>query len=44
MEEAKKIGYRSVLKQKEYMKSTSALVVNRFGDAIDAIASTWIVY
>lgn len=44
MEETRKVGYRDILKQKEYMKSTSALVVNRFGDAVDAIASTWIVY
>lgn len=42
--ETKSAGYLQVLKQKEYMKLTVALVINRFGDAVDAIASTWIVY
>lgn len=39
-----KIGYRDILKQKEYMKMIVAALVNRFGDSIDAIASAWIVY
>lgn len=40
----KKIGYRDVLHQTEYLKLIIASLVNRFGDSIDAIASTWIVY
>lgn len=40
----RKIGYRDVLKQTEYMKIILAALINRFGDSIDAIASSWIVY
>ena len=40
----KKIGYRDVFRQKEYMKMILAALINRFGDSIDAIAFTWIVY
>ena len=39
-----KIGYKEIFAQKEYMKSVIASVINRFGDSVDAIASTWIVY
>ena len=39
-----KIGYKDVLKQTEYMKVILAALINRFGDSIDAIASSWIVY
>lgn len=39
-----KIGYKDVLKQREYMKVVLAALINRFGDSIDAIASSWIVY
>ena len=39
-----KIGYRDILHQVEYMKMMIAALINRFGDSIDAIASTWIVY
>lgn len=39
-----KIGYKDILKQKEYMKMIFAALINRFGDAIDAVASAWIVY
>ena len=38
------MGYKEIVKQKDYMKIVSASVVNRFGDSVDAIASTWIVY
>ena len=38
------VGYRDILKQKEFMKEILSLIVNRFGDAVDAIASSWIVY
>lgn len=44
MNEKKKIGYRNVLKQKDYMKMTIAALINRFGDSIDFIAFSWIVY
>lgn len=40
----KKIGYKDILKQKEFMKLISSSVINRFGDSIDAIAFTWLVY
>lgn len=39
-----KIGYRQVLTQKEYCKIIFANVISRFGDSIDAIAFTWLVY
>jgi hypothetical protein len=38
------IGYRDVLKQKEYMKLIFANIINRFGDSIDSIAFTWLVF
>jgi hypothetical protein len=40
----KPIGYIDVLKQKEYVKFIIANLINRFGDSVDAIAMTWIVY
>lgn len=39
-----KIGYKDIFRQREYMKMIIAALINRFGDAIDAIAFTWIVY
>lgn len=39
-----KIGYRQILKQKEYCKIIFANLINRFGDSIDAIAFSWLVY
>ncbi len=38
------IGYKAVLKQKEYMKLIAANIINRFGDSIDAVAFTWLVF
>ncbi len=38
------IGYKAVLKQKEYMKLIVANIINRFGDSIDAVAFTWLVF
>lgn len=35
-----KIGYRTILKQKEYMKVIIASIINRFGDSVDAVAYT----
>ena len=40
----KKDGYRAVLRQKQYTKLIGANIINRFGDSIDAIAFTWLVY
>lgn len=40
----KKIGYRSLMTQKEYLKMIVANMINRFGDSVDAIAFTWLVY
>lgn len=42
--ETKKIGYRDVLRQKEFCKLIIASVITRFGDSLDAIAFTWLVY
>lgn len=39
-----KTSYKDILKQKEFMKIVWAGVINRFGDSIDAIAFTWMVY
>ncbi len=44
MKQESKVGYRDILRQTEYMKIMIAALINRFGDSIDAIASTWIVY
>lgn len=38
------IGYRQILTQKEFCKIIAANIINRFGDSIDAIAFTWLVY
>ena len=43
MSEEKKIGYRDIFRQKEYMKLLVAGLINVFGDSIDAIAFTWLV-
>lgn len=43
-EPEEKIGYRDILHQKEYLKVITANLVTRFGDSIDAIAFTWMVY
>lgn len=39
-----KIGYRQILTQKEYCKLIVANLINRFGDSVDALAFTWLVY
>lgn len=41
---AGKVGYRDILRQREYLKIILAGLINRFGDSIDAIAFTWLVY
>lgn len=40
----KENGYKVILKQKEYLKLFFANLVSRFGDSIDVIAFTWLVY
>lgn len=40
----KNIGYKVIFKQKEFMKTVIADIVNRFGDSIDTIAFVWLVY
>jgi len=39
-----KVGYRDILRQKEYVKLIIANVINRFGDSVDSIAFVWLVY
>lgn len=36
--------YKDIFSQKEYMKLMVANVISRFGDSIDSIAFTWLVY
>lgn len=42
--DGEKIGYKDILRQKEFMKTVIADIINRFGDSIDSIAFTWLVY
>ncbi|MCM1154387.1 MAG: MFS transporter [Roseburia sp.] len=42
--QAAHIRYRHLLTQRQYLKLISADLINRFGDSIDAIAFTWLVY
>lgn len=39
-----KISYRDVFTQKEYLKIIAANLISRFGDSLDSIAFTWLVY
>lgn len=36
--------YLEIIKLKEYRKLLAANIINRFGDSLDAIAFTWLVY
>ncbi|MBO6165560.1 MAG: MFS transporter [Eubacterium sp.] len=38
------INYKEVLKGRGYRKLFATTIINRFGDSIDAIAFTWLVY
>lgn len=42
--EKKEIGYKDVLRQREYLKLILAGLVSRFGDSVDSLAFTWLVY
>jgi len=44
MDKMNKAGYRNILRQKEFMKTVIADIINRFGDSIDTIAFVWLVY
>jgi hypothetical protein len=37
-------GYRTALHHKQYAKLIGANIVNRFGDSVDAVAFSWLVY
>lgn len=39
-----KINYKTILKKTEYMKMILANLINRFGDSLDAIALTWLIF
>ena len=41
---AKEFKYRDIVKSPEYRKLLLTNLVNRFGDSVDAIAFTWLVY
>ncbi len=43
-EEMPKTGYRELASQRDYLKVTVANMINRFGDSVDSIAFTWLVY
>ena len=36
--------YGKLFKNANYRKDLASTIVNRFGDSVDAIASSWIVY
>lgn len=36
--------YRVLIKEKEYRKLLCANIINRFGDSVDALAFSWLVY
>ncbi|MGF7142924.1 MFS family permease [Anaerotaenia torta] len=39
-----RISYKDIFRQKEYCKVIISNIISRFGDSIDAIAFTWLVY
>ena len=43
MEQNRKM-YGEIIKEREYRKLIFGTVINRFGDSVDAIAFTWLVY
>ena len=42
--EQNKVTYKDIFKESEYRKLLFAGIINRFGDSVDAIAFTWLVY
>lgn len=41
---AKELTYKDIIKNREYRKLLFTNLINRFGDSVDAIAFTWLVY
>ncbi|MBQ5375577.1 MAG: MFS transporter, partial [Lachnospiraceae bacterium] len=39
-----KVAYKELFANRNFRKDWAASMINRFGDSIDAIASSWIVY
>ena len=39
-----KVAYKELFKNRNFRRDLAASLINRFGDSIDAIASSWIVY
>ena len=39
-----KVAYRELFANRNFRKDWAASMINRFGDSVDAIASSWIVY
>lgn len=44
MDRGKKVGYSSVLRQRQYMKLLTADVINRFGDMVDGLTFQWLIF
>jgi MFS family permease len=44
MKSEEKFDYKLIFRQKQYMKTVIAAAINRFGDSIDSIAFTWLIY
>ena len=42
--EEKKVSYKTILAEPEYRRLIFSNAINRFGDSIDSIAFTWLVY
>ncbi|MCR5367543.1 MFS transporter [Eubacterium sp.] len=40
----KKVNYKAILKESGYRKLLISTMINRFGDSLDAVAFTWLVY
>lgn len=40
----KKSGYREFMENKNFLLYLTANIINRFGDSLDSIAFTWIIY
>ena len=39
-----KMSYKEVLKESDYRKLLFSTIINRFGDSLDAVGFTWLVY
>ncbi|MFA6941878.1 MAG: hypothetical protein WCQ54_13015 [Clostridiaceae bacterium] len=38
------VGYKTLFKEKEFMKYITAKFISRFGDSIDTVAYGWMVF